>query len=157
MIHHTVVLYHVALMGKQLVVGLGRCDKVCTFPALPVDEVATDGEGVEGCILTAGVVGLEVEHDVEVVHLDDLGVTSDNAAYFVGKDGITFIAFPFLEVVGQGDANAFSLEVVLGIDTSSIVVHHKAGTECLRRVFVNSAFVFRQFLPPLYIFVVDAE
>ena len=60
--------------------------------------------------------------------MDYLSVTCDNTAYFVSKNGVAVVAFPFLEVVGEGDANAFSLQIVLRIDTASIIKHHKAFT-----------------------------
>ena len=70
-------------MGKHLIVRFRRDDKVFAFPRLPVDEVPRYGKSVEGVVLTTGVVGLEVEHDVEVGHLGNLRIARDDATYFV--------------------------------------------------------------------------
>ena len=135
MIHHAVVLHHVALVGKQLVVGLGGDDEVGTVPVLPVDEVARDGEGVVGGILSGGVVGREIEHDVESlppapsqrggVHAHYLGIAGDGAVAVVGEDGIAAVASPVLHVVGEGDADALALGVGAVLATG-IVEHEEA-------------------------------
>ena len=91
-----------------------------------MDEVARDSKGVEGVILTTGVVGLEVEHDIEVVHLGNLRVTRNDAAYFVGKNRVALVALPFFQVVGEGDAYAFSLQIVGRIDATGIIEHDEA-------------------------------
>ena len=111
-IHYTVVFYHVALVGKHLVVGFRRDDEVCSRPVLPVDEVATDGEGVVGVVLAVGVIGREVEHDVEGGtrrrsvgsrggrgHADNLGIAGDDAWSLVEIDGVRLVTLPFLEVI----------------------------------------------------------
>ena len=51
-INHTIMLYHIAFMGKHLVVRLCRPDQVFALPTLPVQKVATDGKSVKGIILT---------------------------------------------------------------------------------------------------------
>ena len=113
-------------MGKHLIIRLRRNDEVFAIPCLPMDEVARNSKGVEGVILTTGVVGLEVEHDVEVIHLGNLCIARDDATYLISEDGIAFVALPLFQVVGEGDAYAFGLEVVGRIDTTGIIEHDEA-------------------------------
>ena len=176
-VDHAVVLDNVALVGEHLVVGFGGYDEVGACPVLPVYEVARDGEGVVGVILAVGVIGREVEHDVQgglgsrtvchvAGHAHYLGVAGDDAGGFVGVDGVGVVALPLFQVVAEGNANAFGLEVVLGVDASGIIEHEEAVVAQLGRqqacVFfvvelVDGALVLCQLLPPLGILVVDAE
>ena len=83
-------------------------------------------------------------------------------------DGITLIAFPLFEVVGEGYADALSFQVVLGIDAAGIVEHDVTILAQSRRQevfrlcsflfnFIDGAFVLYKLFPPLYVLVVDAE
>ena len=89
--------------------------------------------------------------------MDYLSVTCDNTTYFVGKNGIAVVAFPFFEVVGECDANAFSLQIVLGVDAASIIKHHKTLTQCLGRIVIDGTLILHQLLPPLRVLVVNTE
>ena len=122
-----------------------------------MDEVARNSKGVEGVILTTGVVGLEVEHDVEVVHLGNLCIARDDATYLISEDGIALVALPFFQVVGEGDAYALGLEVVGWVDTSSVIEHYETLAQCFLWVVIDGTFILYKFLPPLHIFIVDAE
>ena len=144
-------------MGKHLIIRFRRNDEVFAFPRLPVDEVARDSKSVEGVILTTGVVGLEVEHDVEVVHLHNLSITRDDATYLISEDGVALVALPFFQVVGEGDAYAFSLQIVFWVDTSSVIEHHETLAQCFLWVVIDGTLILYQFLPPLHVFIVDAE
>ena len=78
-----------------------------------MDEVTADGESVEGVVFTTGVVGLEIEHDIErtldspggiiaehaTIQTYYLGIARDDAADLVGKDGVAVITLPLLQVV----------------------------------------------------------
>ena len=135
-----------------------------------MNEVATHSKGIEGIILARRVVGLEIKHHIQVAHLGYLGITRDDATYLIGKDGITIIAFPFLQVVAEGYTNALSLQIVIWIDAASIVEHHKT---ILRQFFgqttplalrrgaggeaINGTLVLHQLLPPLHVFVINAH
>ena len=90
-------------------------------------------------------------------HADDLGIARDDAGSLMGIDGIAVIALPFFQVVGEGYADALSLEAVLRIDPSGIVEHDKAMAQGALWVFIDGALILRQFLPPLRVLVVDAE
>ena len=135
-----------------------------------MNEVATDGKGIEGIVLTRRVVGLEIEHDIKIAHLGNLCVTSDDASHLIGKDGIAVVALPLFQVVRQGNADALCLEVVGGIDTSSVVEHDEAillqflGQTTPLALWrgaggetVDSALILHQLLPPLNILVIDGE
>ena len=90
-------------------------------------------------------------------HADDLGIARDDAGSLMGIDGIAVIAFPFFQVVGEGYADALSLEAVLRIDPSGIVEHDKAMAQGALWVFIDGALILHQLLPPLHVLVVDAE
>ena len=156
-IHHSVVLQHIALVGKHLVVGLCGVDKVVALPLLPVHEVAAHREGVEGVVGSRGVERREPEHHIKVAHLHYLRVAGDYSLHLVGEHGIALVACPFLEVVAQGDAYALRLHVVGGIYSTGIVEHHEALAQRLGVVLVYGAFVLNQLLPPLAVLVVDAH
>ena len=98
-VYHPIVLYNIALMGKHLVIGFRGPDEVFTLPTLPMDEVARDSKGVESIILARRVVGLEIKHHIQVAHLGNLSITCDDTTHLVGKNGVTIIALPFLQVV----------------------------------------------------------
>ena len=100
MVNHPIVLHYIRLVSKHLVIRLRRDNEVFTIPCLPVDEVARDSKCIEGIIFATGVVGLEVEHHIEIIHLSNLSVASNDTAYFVGKNGVAVVAFPFFEVIG---------------------------------------------------------
>ena len=125
MIDHTIMLQNIAFMCEHLVVFLRGPDEVFTLPALPMNQVTTDGKGVEGIVFPRGVVSHEIEHDVKVSHLGYLGIACYNTAYLVGKDRITVKALPFLQVVGKGDADALGFQLIGGIDATGVVEHHK--------------------------------
>ena len=64
-----------------------------------MDEVTTDGKGIESIVLARRVVGLEIKHHIQVAHLGNLCITRDDTTHLVGKNGVTIIALPFLQVV----------------------------------------------------------
>ena len=154
-------------MGKQLVIRLRGPDEVGARPVLPVNQVARDGEGVIGSILAVGVIGREVEHDIESlppvpsqrggIHADYLGITSDDARGLVEVDGITLIALPPLEVVAEGNADALGFEVVVRVDATGIIEHDEALAKSFLWVIVDGALILCELFPPLYILVVDAQ
>ena len=177
-VDHSIVLHHVALVGKHLVVGLRGDNQVRARPVLPMQQVTADGEGVIGVIFAVGIIGREIEHDEQVAHLHNLGIARDDARSLVEVDRIAVVSFPILQVVAQGNADALSLEMVLGIDATSVVEHEEAvlaqcrwqvilGFAVLAFLFsflqglwlqvVDGALVLGQLLPPLHIVVVDAE
>ena len=157
-------------MGKHFIIWFRGPDEVFTLPTLPVQQVARDGKSIEGIVLARRVVGLEIKHHIQVAHLGNLCITRDDTTHLVGKNGVTIIALPFLQVVRQGNTNPFCLQLVVWIDTARIIEHHEtvfrqffgqttplalwrgAGGEA-----INSALILYQFLPPLHIPVVDAK
>ena len=56
-VDYTIVLYHIAFVGEQLVVGLRGDDEVWSVPVLPMDEITADGKGVVGAVLPRRVEG----------------------------------------------------------------------------------------------------
>ena len=50
MIYHTIMLHHITFMSEHLVVFLRGPNQVLTFPALPVNQVTTDGKGIVGIV-----------------------------------------------------------------------------------------------------------
>ena len=112
-------------MGKHFIVRLSRPDKVVTLPILPMYEVARNGKGIVGIILSRRIVSLEIKHHIEVAHLGYLSIARNNATHLVGKDRIAIIALPFLHIIRQGNANALCLQAVGWINATCIVKHHE--------------------------------
>ena len=72
-------------------------------------------------------------------------------------DGIAAVAFPFLEIIRQRDADALSFEVIDGVDAAGVVEHHEPFAQRLVRVIVDGALVLGELFPPLGILIVNAE
>ena len=80
-----------------------------------MNEVATDGRGIEGIVLTRRVVGLEIEHEIKIDHLGNLCVTSDDASHLIGKDGIAVVALPLFKSFDKAMPMRSAFSLVLGL------------------------------------------
>ena len=156
-IDHSVVLDDVTLMGKHLVVGLGRIDEVLALPVVPSHQVVAAREGVVGLVGAGGIEGGEVEHHVDVAHLHYLCVACDGPLRLMGEDRVALVAAPLLHVLRQGDADTLALEAGLGIDAPGVVVHHEGRAERLVLVPIDHRLVVCQAFPPLRVLLVVGQ
>ncbi len=154
MIHHSVMLHKVALVGKQFVELLGRINQIIPFPVIPCNKIIAACESIESLIGTRRVESGEIEHHIDVAHLDNLCVACDCALRLVCEHRIPGITTPFCHVVRQSYSDTLTLHAGFGIDTSGIVIHDETRTECLVRIFIDRAFIFSKSFPPLHVLIV---
>ena len=152
-VHHSVMVDNATLVGKHFVVRFRRNDEVFALPVSPMDEVIAGRERVEGVVFTCRIERREVEHHVKVAHLYYLRVAGYCAVRVVRKDGIALIAFPFLHIVRESNANTLTLRMCLVL-SRSVVEHHELVSELLFVHHVDRAFVLGHLLPPLRFLVV---
>ena len=70
---------------------------------------------------------------------------------------VALVAFPFLQIVGECDADALCLHIVGRVDAAGIIEHYETLAQCLGIVAVDSTLVLHELFPPLHVLVVDAQ
>src|ERR1035437_289258 len=114
-------------------------------------QVITAGKGVESLIGSVGTECREVKHNVYIPDLLDIRITGDT--FFVGEDRITWVSFPMFHILRKGNTNSLRLDLILRIDATGIVKHHKRSTQGFLLIPINRAFILRNVFKPLSVFI----
>ena len=165
MVNHTLMLQHITLMGEHIIIRFGRINQVGSLPVLPVHQVPAHGKGIVGIVFSLRIKGREIEHDIIMRELHDLCISRNDARSLMKEDRIACLPLgcaerqtaPGSHVAGEGDTDAFCLQLVGRVDASGIIEHDERFAQRLVPIPVDGTFIMGEFLPPLCTLVVDRE
>ena len=146
-------------MGKHLIIRLGGNDEVFAIPIRPVYQIITCRKRIISIVCTCGIVSREIIHHPYVIHSYDLRITRNGSVRIMRKNWITFKAFPFLEILGESNANPFAFGMRFVFSTG-IIEHDERifllSFDSILLVLhpINGAFVLREIFPPLSVLIV---